>query len=460
MLLLTAGPPKGIPLPLLRKTLIALLVLALLGTAEQATAATSAHATATAHAKKKPAKKKKRKKKKAKATALVVCASGCKYATLQQAVDAAAPKATITVRPGKYVGGATVKGHRKDGLVIQGGGTTPRETVLEGKGASGIPAQNGILVDGADNVTMRNLDAENFVANGFFVRGVHGYVMDHVVAGFNHGYGLYAFESIGGRMTNSESYGAGDSGYYVGATVPQDKPEKTLIAHNQSYENVLGYSGTNSRYVDIRDNEFYNNGAGIVPNTLQSEKYGPADQNSITENLVYWNNFNYYKPDSPVKTSPQAVGGFNYPTGAGIVLFGIHNTTVRANLVFGNFKWGIATFSDPTYATASSQGNKMTFNTMGAAFGDENGVDFYTDGTGPGNCWENNSTGATFDQGGQPQALLYPSCSAGTPETADPVQEAKLGEYATKSQGQEDEWKKHPHPGRPDRTPIDGQPTT
>lgn len=439
-----------------RPLLAALLVAAVPVVAAPAVAAPragAAHATAKKKTKKKAVRKSSSRK-------LTVCHKGCRYATLQQAVAAAPAKATITVRPGRYVGGAVVKGHKYDGLVIQGGGITPRQTVLTGKGATGVPAQNGVLIEGADNVVVRNIQADHFAANGFFADEVTGYNFDHLVASFNHGYGVYAFLSIGGRMTNTDSYGAGDSGFYVGATPPQDKPVPTIVSHNRSYENVLGYSGTNSRYVDIRQNEFYNNGSGIVPNTLQSEKYGPADHNTITENVVYWNNFDYYKPNSPVKTTPQAVGAFNYPIGAGIILFGIHNTTVRANLVFGNFLWGIAAFSDPTYSTASSQGNHMTYNTMGAAFDDANGSDFYTDGTGPGNCWENNSVGATFDQGSEPQALLYPNCSAGTPETADPVQQAKLASVATQTTGQEQYWHKHSHPARPDRKPIDGQPTT
>ena len=50
------------------------------------------------------------------------------------------------------------------------------------------------------------------------------------------------------------------------------KPKWTDLDHDKAYENVLGYSGTNSKYVDIHDSNFYNNGAGVVPNTLDSER--------------------------------------------------------------------------------------------------------------------------------------------------------------------------------------------
>ena len=87
---------------------------------------------------------------------------------------------------------------------------------------------------------------------------------------------------------------------------------------------MLGYSGTNSKYVDIRDSQFFNNGAGVVPNTLDSERFEPNAQGKVRDNLIFWNNFNYYLPNSPVKTVSGGLGpgGYNYPTGIGVVLYG------------------------------------------------------------------------------------------------------------------------------------------
>ncbi len=51
---------------------------------------------------------------------------------------------------------------------------------------------------------------------------------------------------------------------------------------------------------------------------------------TITEQPVFWNNFNYFKADSQVKPLPAATGGFNYPTGVGVVLFGTTGWTVSA----------------------------------------------------------------------------------------------------------------------------------
>ena len=61
---------------------------------------------------------------------------------------------------------------------------------------------------------------------------------------------------------------------------------------------MLGYSGTNSKYVKITQSNFYNNGAGIVPNTLDSERFEPTATGIIENNNIFWNNFNYFLPNS------------------------------------------------------------------------------------------------------------------------------------------------------------------
>ena len=266
--------------------------------------------------------------KKAAPKVLTVCKHGCVYTTIQKAVNAAGRKATIKVKPGKYVEGVIVSGHKYDGLHIIGVGKKPSDVVLEGRHARGPggAAQNGIDGENVNNLDLENFKAEHFAANGVFINTCHGYLMKNLVAGFNHSYGLYVFKCVGGRMTKSVGYGNGDSAFYVGGTPFEKHPVTTTLDHLTGYENVLGYSGTNSKYILIRDSEFYNNGAGVVPNTLASEPDEPATSGVIEHNLIYWNNFDYYRPGSPVATVSGGVGSkrANYPIGAGVILFGTH----------------------------------------------------------------------------------------------------------------------------------------
>ena len=142
-------------------------------------------------------------------------------------------------------------------------------------------------------------------------------VAKNVDVEFNHSYGLFMFGCEGGAFNGSNGWGHGDSAYYIGATPFQKNPQKTVLKNLNCYENVLGYSGTNSKYVVIKDSDFYNNGAGIVPNTLDSEPFEPNGSGVIKDNNIFWNNFNYFLPNSPVKTVSGGLGGaaVNYPTG-------------------------------------------------------------------------------------------------------------------------------------------------
>ena len=124
---------------------------------------------------------------------------------------------------------------------------------------------------------MINLWVRNYLANGVFTSTTaHGYLMKNLRASFNRAYGLFAFNCTGGRMTESVGWGQGDSAFYVGATPLQAKPKWTKLDHLDGYENVLGYSGTNSKYMKITKSNFYNNGVGVVPNTLDSEPFEPS----------------------------------------------------------------------------------------------------------------------------------------------------------------------------------------
>ena len=84
--------------------------------------------------------------------------------------------------------------------------------------------QNGIFVNDADEVTVDGFMARDYKANGFFFTNLNGYTMNHLVARHTGVYGLYAFNTIGGRMINSEAYYANDGAFYIGQTPPQDKP--------------------------------------------------------------------------------------------------------------------------------------------------------------------------------------------------------------------------------------------
>jgi hypothetical protein len=413
---------------------------------------------------------------KSSAKSVVVCKHGCDYRTIQDAVDHTGKNATINVKPGKYVEGVIVKGHKHDGLTIQGTKKkNPKKVILEGKNAhddQGNLAQNAIEGINVDGLRLLNMWARNYATNGFFLRGTKqgecvDYLMKNVRASFNRSYGLFAFDCIGGRMTKSTAYGHGDSGFYVGATPPQEKPKTTSLDHLSAYENVLGFSGSNAKYVDIHDSDFFNNGLGIGPNTWDPEPFEPTGQGKIHDNRIFWNNFNYFAPASPVHTVSEGVDAtFQFPTGVGVFVFGGDGWTIENNQIFGNFKWGVALSSDPVNEgdNGISRNNQVMGNTMGRGGTDTNAVDFFVDGSGSGNCFAGNDS-STFDPSATATtASLYPTCPAPPPpasgtgtSSGDVTQLPELISYSLTNppEKQECSWTKHPHPPFEDFKPLE-----
>jgi hypothetical protein len=114
--------------------------------------------------------------------------------------------------------------------------------------------------------------------------------------------------------------------------------------------------------------------------------------------------------------------GNGNPIGVGVVLYGTDGVTVRNNEIFGNEKWGAASFSGPelfgvnTGDDARNMNNKFIGNKMGRNGVDPNAIDFFNDNSGGGNCWQGNTASGevTFapGNGSVPLSSVYPNCPA------------------------------------------------
>jgi hypothetical protein len=315
------------------------------------------------------------------------------FPTIQAAINKAKPGDTVKVAHGTYKEGVKISGAAKRYIKLIGDPQAPGKVVLEGKG---IAAANGVQINGAVNVTVNGLQAQHYKANGFFAVNTRNYTFTNLKAFLVGVYGIYAFNAVGGTITDSEAAWNSDSGFYIGQTPPQAKPVRSIVKHITSYGNVLGWSGTNMRYVTISQSKFYNNGTGVVPNTLSSEKYEPESDNIITDNDIFWNNFNYYA-GAPFKVGKAAADSTAYPVGVGALLFGGHDNRIDNNRIYGNWLAGAGmiqqiilalTKKDPL---AELEGNQITNNQFGLNGTDLNARDIVYDGNGTNNCISGNT---------------------------------------------------------------------
>ncbi len=340
-----------------------------------------------------------------------------------------------------------INGRKKRYLKLIGNPGRPGRVVLEG----GRSKQNGIAVNDADEVTVSGFKARNYRANGFFFTNLNGYTMNHLVAEKTGVYGLYAFNTIGGRILNSEAYYVNDGAFYIGQTPPQDNPVQTIVRNVEGWGSPIGFSATNMRYVTITKSRFYNNAVGIVPNALDSEKFPPPERNVIVDNEIFWNNFNFHEGNPPfTRPRPTATGNL-VPLGTGILLLGGRDHLIENNKIYGNFLTGIAAIDgillQENPLAVSLDRNIVRNNQFGLNGTDANGRDVAYDGSGSDNCFTLAATDTTFPA----DRSTIANCAGANGLNSD----ARNQMLAWTGQGALAGWAAHPHPAKPGFKPLE-----
>ena len=372
-------------------------------------------------------------------------------------------------------------------LQIEGTGADPEDVIFEGgfkEDGEWIDRHNGIRADRADGIYIRNLTTQLVRENGIYVHETDGYVLDGTVTRAIELYGILTFASDHGVIKDCEAYYNGDSGIYPGspADVNADNDETERLDRwavevygCESHHNALGHSGTAGNSIYLHDNEWYDNGAGIVVDSFVGGHPGmPQDHLWIRDNLIYRNNSNYYENvhdgtcDQPPREWRILETGtvcpvFPVPVGTGILIAGGNHNLIEDNLIYDNWRQGAMLFWVPTIVRATpeepgdlagafeenidqydtSHHNHFVNNTMGESpdgLTQPNGTDFWWDDEGEGNCWQGNTSTASED--GTPtsndshMATSFPGlpdCDSGgsvfTP--SDPVKSAGLVPCAT-----------------------------
>jgi hypothetical protein len=387
-------------------------------------------------------------KPKGKGKTRTVCKKGCKFTTIQSAVNKSKAGDTVRVKKGTYREAVSISGAKKSYLKLVGNADAPEKVVLDGKGRK----QNGVLVNGADQVTVRGFTARNYKANGFFFVNDVGYTARDLIAAKSGVYGVYAFNSKGGTMRDSEAYYHSDAGFYIGQTPAQDKPVRSIVRNVKSWGNPIGFSATNMRYVTITGSRFYNNGIGVVPNALDSEKFPPAEDNIIRDNEIFWNNFNFHA-GAPFKPKESGVVPL-VPVGTGVLLLGGRRNVVENNRIFGNYAVGAAAIEgfllQENPQARALAGNVIRNNAFGLDGSDLNGRDIAYDGNGSDNCLAPNTGVAVTLPADGATIAACPFTGANAFDGATQLQMAQMAGPAAVSQ-----WIKHPHAPKQGFTPLE-----
>jgi hypothetical protein len=261
-------------------------------------------------------------------------------ATIQEAVDAAEPGGMVLIAPGIYRESVlvttpfiTIRGLDRNGVVIDGG----------------FEREIGIHVVEADGVTIENLTVRDHLLNGVRWTSVHGYWGSFLTAVNNVDAGVFAEDSDWGQIDRSYASGSADAGFSIGHCFPCHAVVRDVLAE----QNAIGFSGTNAGGdLAIVNSEWRGNGAGIVPNTLDSESDPPQRDMLIAGNFVHDNNA--VTADTNDLTSAGS--------GTGILVTGGVGNLIEGNLVQDHESYGIAVLPNVDRNVWVTSGNEVRDN--------------------------------------------------------------------------------------------------
>ena len=168
--------------------------------------------------------------------------------------------------------------------------------------------------------------------------------------------------------------GAPDSGFYVG----QCDPCNTIVTNVIAEYNGMGYSGTNASVeMYLIESVWRHNGAGIVPNSLDGEKYAPFHDVTIIGNLIHDNS----RTDVPFKNA-------TWPSfGNGIIMAGGNTSLVERNRIVNHLGNGVVISPNLDQQFWFSGGNIVRDNIIEGSGRADLALAGLADGE---NCFENN----------------------------------------------------------------------
>lgn len=229
---------------------------------------------------------------------------------LQEALINAKEGDTIFVDEGTIECTASISMIDKKHVSIKGKGMG--KTILSFKGMQKGTGGEGLKVHNCENVLVSDLTLRDMKGDGFKASECFNITMRRLQVlwtnpndSTNGAYGLYPVTSTNVTVEECEVSNAADAGIYLGQSY------YGVIRNNKVHDNVAGIEVENSQFVDVYENECYNNTGGILAFNLPdlAEKNGHSVR--IFKNKIHDNNLANFAPlGGTVAIVPAGTGFF------------------------------------------------------------------------------------------------------------------------------------------------------
>ncbi|MDA0698868.1 MAG: right-handed parallel beta-helix repeat-containing protein [Chloroflexi bacterium] len=245
-------------------------------------------------------------------------------ASIQTVVDGAIPGDIVEIEAGIYNEAVVTD---TPNLTLRGvADAAGKQPVLDGQGRHA----NGISATG-NNVVIENLTLRNYRNNGVFVDGATGIVLRDLFVEDTGVYGVYPVHCSDVLIERVTATGVNDAGIYVGQC------RNIVVRDSIGFGNVIGIEVENSIGAEVYNNETYDNSVGIFIDLLPNLPSKASRGTRLHDNISRDNNLQNFS--TPEMTSAML------PNGVGILVLGADDVEIYDNNLKNNNTVGLAVFS-------------------------------------------------------------------------------------------------------------------
>lgn len=249
----------------------------------------------------------------------------------------------------------------KKSITIRGAGA--EKTILSF--AAQEEGAEGLKISNCQNIVLENFTIQDAKGDNIKATDNIGITFRNIISRWsgepkeeNGAYAFYPVLCKSVLVENCVAIGSSDAGIYVGQS------DSVIIRNNIVYHNVAGIESENSKWVEIYENEAYNNTGGILIFDLPGlTQYGHTTR--VYKNRVYNNNYRNFAPEGNIVAA--------VPPGTGIMLLATRSIDIFNNEISNNKTIGIAIASyDLVEAMSATDGESQMNENIEMAQKDEN----------------------------------------------------------------------------------------